>query len=345
MTQGAPGEPPEPEVDPRLRPFLAAGSDAEAGACLESLLSSVAEPVALRVVRQRLHTRDADHEDVASEVVLQLLARLKRIRAEAEPPRIADFEAYVASAARNACHDHLRARHPRRSRLKSRVRYLVKNQPGFAAWTDALGETACGFSEWQASGARASARALDRLRTDPGALTTEASGSGLADLLAALFDGIGGAVSLEDLVDAVARILDVHDAPAVPIDDVAGDVAVAEDPLSALDGSAALKRLWEEITALPPRQRAALLLNLRDPGGRDVIALLPQTGTASMREIATALAIPAERLAALWADLPMEDAGIAGLLGVTRQQVINLRKCARERLGRRLGRLPAEARR
>jgi RNA polymerase sigma factor (sigma-70 family) len=345
MTQGAPGDPPEPEVDPRLRPFLAAGSDAEAGAYLASLLATVAEPLALRVVRHRLRARDADHEDVTSEVVLQLLARLKRIRAAAEPARIADFEAYVTSAARNACHDHLRARHPRRSRLKSRVRYLVKNQPGFAAWTDAQGETVCGFSAWQPAGARASARALDRLRADPRALATEAAGPGLADLLAALFDGIDGALPLEDLVDAVARILDVHDAPAVPLDDVAGEVAAAEDPLAAQDGSAALSRLWEEITGLPPRQRAALLLNLRDPGGRDVIALLPQTGTASMRAIATALAMPAERLAALWADLPMEDAAIAVLLGVSRQQVINLRKCARERLARRLGRSPAEPRR
>jgi hypothetical protein len=34
--------------------------------------------------------------------------------------------------------------------------------------------------------------------------------------------------------------------------------------------------------------------------------------------------------------LPLDDATIAGLLGLTRQQVINLRKSARERLARRL---------
>jgi hypothetical protein len=46
--------------------------------------------------------------------------------------------------------------------------------------------------------------------------------------------------------------------------------------------------------------------------------------------------MPVERLASLWNDLPIEDVEIAEHLGVTRQQVINLRKVARERLARRM---------
>jgi len=34
--------------------------------------------------------------------------------------------------------------------------------------------------------------------------------------------------------------------------------------------------------------------------------------------------------------LPLEDSAIAQLFGITRQQVINLRKTARERLARRM---------
>jgi hypothetical protein len=41
-------------------------------------------------------------------------------------------------------------------------------------------------------------------------------------------------------------------------------------------------------------------------------------------------------MAAVWNELPLEDAVIAERLGATRQQVINLRKCARARLSRRL---------
>jgi hypothetical protein len=109
-----------------------------------------------------------------------------------------------------------------------------------------------------------------------------------------------------------------------------------------VDQRAYLQSLWSEIRQLPPRQCAALLLNLRDPQGRGVIALLPLTGVATMRQIAEALAMPADEFAELWNDLPIEDNGIAALLGITRQQVINLRKVARERLMRRMRTLEAE---
>jgi DNA-directed RNA polymerase specialized sigma24 family protein len=112
----------------------------------------------------------------------------------------------------------------------------------------------------------------------------------------------------------------------------------APDVALAFERRTYLARLWEEIRQLPPRQAAALLLNLRDGQGRNAAVLLPLTGVASLREMAAALELPPERLAELWGRLPLEDAALAGLLGVTRQQVINLRKSARERLARRMRR-------
>jgi len=64
--------------------------------------------------------------------------------------------------------------------------------------------------------------------------------------------------------------------------------------------------------------------------------LLPAIGIATIRQLAAALELTAERLAELWNELPIEDARIAELLGLTRQQVINARKSGRERLARRL---------
>jgi DNA-directed RNA polymerase specialized sigma24 family protein len=110
----------------------------------------------------------------------------------------------------------------------------------------------------------------------------------------------------------------------------------APDAALAFERRTYLARLWGEIRQLPPRQAAALLLNLRDGHGGNAAALLPLTGIATLREMATAVGLPSERLAGLWNGLPMEDATLADLLGVTRQQVINLRKSARERLARRM---------
>jgi len=93
--------------------------------------------------------------------------------------------------------------------------------------------------------------------------------------------------------------------------------------------------LWVEIGELPLRQRVALLLSLRDDQGRGVLTLFPLVRVASIRQIAEALFMSAEHLATLRNELPLEDTAIAQSLGVTRQQVINLRKCARQRLLRR----------
>jgi hypothetical protein len=114
----------------------------------------------------------------------------------------------------------------------------------------------------------------------------------------------------------------------------------SRDPsvLTTLAARGDLRRLWQEVLVLPVRQRAALLLNLRNADGTGMLGLLPLTGVATLRDIAAALEIPARELAELWGSLPIEDGRIAERLGVTRQQVINLRKSARERLARRVTR-------
>jgi hypothetical protein len=94
--------------------------------------------------------------------------------------------------------------------------------------------------------------------------------------------------------------------------------------------------LWEELQQLPRNQRAALLLNLKDSSGFSSITLFPATGIATLRQLGAALEINAEDFAAVWNELPLEDARIAEMLGLTRQQVINARKSGRERLARRL---------
>jgi hypothetical protein len=152
-------------------------------------------------------------------------------------------------------------------------------------------------------------------------------------------------VPLDDLVDLLAVVWRVTELPGAAAAGSAGDdqgdpLAAIADPGADVAGSAErreqLTRLWEEVRRLPHRQCAALLLNLRDGDTRGVIALLPMLGVARVSEIAEAVRIDAAEFAALWDRLPLEDMAIAELLGATRQQVINLRKVARERLARRI---------
>jgi DNA-binding CsgD family transcriptional regulator len=107
--------------------------------------------------------------------------------------------------------------------------------------------------------------------------------------------------------------------------------------LASVESKDTLRLVWGEIRELPVRQRCALLLNLRDGEEGNAVALLVLSGAATLAEIARTLEMPVEELAALWSRLPLDDLTIAARLGLTRQQVINLRKSARARLARRLG--------
>jgi RNA polymerase sigma factor (sigma-70 family) len=97
-----------------------------------------------------------------------------------------------------------------------------------------------------------------------------------------------------------------------------------------------MARLWSEIAILRPLQRAALLLNLRDHLGKNALLLFLLLAIADFDALAEAVGMGADELTQIWNDLPLDDLTIAARLGVTRQQVINLRKSARERLSRRL---------
>ncbi len=105
-----------------------------------------------------------------------------------------------------------------------------------------------------------------------------------------------------------------------------------------MERTAYLGSLWREIGKLPLRHRSALLLNLRDQNGDAMIIMFPLTRVATISQIADILEFSADEFARIWSELPWDDLTIAEYLGLTRQQVINLRQSARMTLRRKLER-------
>ena len=68
----------------------------------------------------------------------------------------------------------------------------------------------------------------------------------------------------------------------------------------------------------------------------NALILFSLVGIATLHQMATVMELRWENFVALWNNLPLPDAAIAEMLEITRQQVINLRKSARERLARRM---------
>ena len=267
-----------------------------------------------------------------------LLSRLRNMKSGPDAESIGAFSGYTAVAAYHACNEYLRRKYPNRHRLKTRLRYLLNTEKRFAIWEDRAAEWLCGLAEWQAKNRPpAAGDILSRWRDKLADLPRGRAALEPADLLNRIFTRLGAPVPFDELVGMVGQIWGVDDPPAAP-EQAAGELESSHlNPADQLEWKQWMSRLWGQIRELPQGQRAALLLNLKCGAESSAVALLPLTGVASIREIAGVLGMPAEEFASLWNQLPLDDLAIAARLGITRQQVINLRKSARERLTRRMG--------
>ena len=150
-------------------------------------------------------------------------------------------------------------------------------------------------------------------------------------------------MKLDELVNIVADICREKDQPDEPLDTMTNLPPPLSTSRSCSNSNTCWRYSGRKSCELPARQRLALLLNFKDARGQDLVSLLPYTRTATIEQIAEAIDFPLVEFLRLWNKLPLDDATIAGLLGATRQQVINLRKCARERLERRMNAVIAKS--
>lgn len=332
-----------PGANAALDAFLAADTEADADRWLAALFGPDTDRLLRHTIVRALGAGSRERgtlEDVIADARMRLVSRVRDLRARPGREPIADFPRYVATVGFNAAYVFLRARYPARSRLKNKIRYAISRHPRMRLRDDAAGSAVC---EW--SGPRAIATGSDRqVLVDARRFADEqhipVHGRPLGALVADIVCRLDRGIELNALVTAVATLLGVSDSPGPAHADAVTDVErladTARDLVARLDDRQYLEAIWAAIRQLQPRQRAALLLNLRDRGGGSALRLFPLTGIASMRDIAAAVEMPVEALARLWTALPLDDLQIGAQFGITRQQVINLRKTARATLARRL---------
>jgi RNA polymerase sigma factor (sigma-70 family) len=336
------------KIDTLLEPLLSETSDEQADALFLQLITVHAGPVIKGVIRYKLRltpyraTERVDADDISQEVILQLLAQLQRFRKLPGGHPITDVRGMAAVIAHRTCSRWLRRQFPERHALKNRLHYLLTRRRGLALWQDENGKLVAGFSVWRAQSVIPSPVPLE-VEGLPEQIRMLKSGTQheLGETVATILNHAGGPIEFDELVGTLAVLLGISEQPIESLaedEDALSFVADAgkPDPAWQIEKRMFLQRLWEELQQLPINQRAALLLNLKDASGFSCITLFPATNIATLRELAEALGMNAERFAELWNDLPLEDARIAELIGLSRQQVINARKSGRERLARRL---------
>jgi len=315
--------------DPILTPLLDSADAPSRDRALEMILVNHVQPV-IAAVLSRYRTPEfsrEDAEDLAATINLRVVRRLQEVTVGDPIRRLDD---YVAKVAYNAVYGFLRRRYPERTRLKNRLRYVLTHDDRFALW-ESGGEIVGGLAAWSGRPPRYATIDL----STPTATMLDRDSPG--DALQALFDTENAPLRLDEVVRIAADLWNVFDTVKS---------GAFTDPAPALRGPAVelemrqyVQALWQQIRELAPAQRAALLMNLRDTKSANGVGLLLMSGVATANEIAEAMGITTERLSEIWNDLPLDDNTIAQSLKISRQQVINLRKAARERLARRMAAL------
>jgi len=336
-------------ADPLLTGYLAAASEGAAACELERLLETQVMPIASRILDRRLrHISDRQQaDDLRHDIQVQLLERLRVLREDPQHDPIADFAGYVATTTHRTCDAQIRRRFPLRSRLKNRIRYALTHADAFRLRCDQSHEWLAGLRKWSSALEPVRSSKVDTLGFATRAWLSvggDLERIPLARLLTAIFEWSRAPIELDDLVSACARLMRLAEITFTADADSATWHTLADPCASVtrrLEDRDYLHHVWKEIRVLPLRQRIALLLNLRDDCGLCATSLIAATGTATREEIASVLEMPIAELCSLWPTLPLEDAEIAQRLGLSRQQVINLRKSARLRLARRMRGLEA----
>ncbi|HTC89996.1 MAG TPA: hypothetical protein VK686_16930 [Bryobacteraceae bacterium] len=303
-----------------LTRFLDCTDSVESESLLEQLVWEQSAPVVEKIVASKIHGPLG--EDVRSEVLADLISRLREWKQSGEREEIVDFRAYSAVAAYHGCDGHFRRLFPQRHRLENQLRYLLGKHVRLALWQAHDGKWTCGDKTW---------RSRQPLTTVHRKITVWASSRAAARVVEKILDESGGQLPFDDLVEQVAKHWRISDHAAPPGEDYALPTSSVETKLTQRGW---LRQLWTEIIALPTTQRSSLLLNMRDESGDAALPLFPATGVANLSQIASVLEIPVGELERLWDGLPLDDLRIAARLGVTRQHVIDLRRSARLRLSR-----------
>jgi hypothetical protein len=356
-------------MDPILLPFLRAGDEREARQQMDRLIAHAAPGIA-RIARSSRAPEDA-FQEAAHRVVRQL----REIRLCRNGNAIGNYLHYVQVVASRVVKGELRQEHPTRRSLVDALRHALNREPSLASW-ESDRQRICGMAAWRDR--RPSERPGDRLTrlleqprafADVVSVDRDPATLNHAELLKRLFEWIGSPIRFDQAIRIVAGLMRIEELTPVSVGEVAGRRLCEwlpdqrRRPDEEAEWRGFLGRLWTQIVQLPRLHRLAYLLNFTAADGQ--LELFWMYGVASIRQIGAALEISdeqfdrawehlklsdrtwgfvgacgaySEKFAVLWQHLPLTDAAIAGMLGMERQKVINLRKAAGNRLSRLMSR-------
>lgn len=309
---------------------------------LHSITETIIKPIVRRALRTSLNaddtrSRNQDALELVGDIQVMIMAAIAARHENDENGNgaIRDLRGYAARTAQNACYFYFRTNFPERTSQENKLRYALKHMAGVSLWKREDGRWLCGTAVSEST-QRSEPVPIDASIAE--SWTALETRDGYLKALHSVFARHESPILFDDLLDLMVEVLGIREAritgsESERIEDLAihGSDKTEQKYDDTDDQTPRLKRLWMKLSEMPLRHRKALLLNLKYKG-RDLVRLLPLSGVASLHEIAAALEFTEDEFASVLSSLPWDDLRIAEHLGVTRQQVINLRQYVRSRL-------------
>lgn len=316
---------------------------------LSELYQTKIEPIIKRLICAKLHVslrpnddskNNQDALDLLSETKVLILQKLSSSTNGDSPIR--DLEAYVRAVTANVFNQHLRRKYPRRLSLRNQLRYLFTHHAKLSLWRSDDNRSVCGLAGLHDGHIPFAIALSDEQRSNlqvrVGGVLNTMTGREITEFAFAVFGLHDRPAFFDDLVSLACEVLNVAEPVEVAEPENISEfmnASSAPSALSTLEDEELVRWLWHEILELPLRHRIAMLLNFKDEGDT-LITILPAMRVASIKTIAAALEFDDDEFAEIWNELPWDHNRIAEHLGLTRQQVINLRQSARQTLRRKL---------
>lgn len=337
-------------MDNVLLPYLTADDEGQRQQYLNELLTLRAGPLIRGVLLRKLgfyvsahgvNENNEDAEDLYQDALTRIVQGLNQLQPAADV-EIKNFELYVSRLSANICTDYLRAKSPARTRLKYRLRDLLKRHKDLALWRHG-GQTLCGFAVWESLG-----KNPFRDRSSPDIETQLDSFSSLyysdedirrapvTQIMTELFDWMAGPVEIDLLVRMMAYLLDVNETQISSLEDRSAAnceyTANNQTGEAHLAGNELLARLWQILIRLPTEQRDAFTFSFADEAGQDLFTTLLAAEIVNWDELARGMGRTVAELLRLRRRMPMDTLGVAAEMGASRNNVHKWRFRALRRL-------------
>jgi DNA-directed RNA polymerase specialized sigma24 family protein len=292
---------------------------------------------------------ELDAEDLLSDVLVALIERFRQWKERPQNAPIDYLPNYIIRLTLNIIALHWRQQSPHYHQLRNKLLYLLEGRGSvkmFALWDgNAPGEQLCGFFDWRGK-PRCHSERYWIWCSDPHRFVAEALPYGtdpqkmdMAELLAHVFNWVGGPMEFDDLLAGLQELLGIQSVviysanpDEIECEESVWGLAEAERRVIDAEGKVLFTmRLWEGLKRLPVNQRRAFLLHF----DREVWETFISHGCCTWKGIAEFLGMSIGEVKDLVGRLPLSDEEIARMLKLpNRQKVINLRHAALKSLKR-----------